>query len=113
MQQYAFSDIFSDPDSRYGQVKDFVTMDANVNFKWGDRIILHVNVPEMLLDAEFQDAQLRRRLSAAPRVTLEKAVGLLREHPIMHLDSLCPCDPKNLVELVIHCCFDPPRGEQL
>ena len=90
-----------------------MTMDANVNFKWGDRIILHVNVPAMLLDSKFQDAQLRRRLLAARKVTLEKTVGLLREHPIMHLDSLCPCDTKNLVELVIHCCFDPPRGEQL
>jgi hypothetical protein len=54
MQTYAFSDW------SYCQVKDFVTKDAKENFKWGDRIVLHVNVPEMLLDAEFQDAQLRR-----------------------------------------------------
>ena len=107
MQIYAFSDW------TYGQIEDFVTKDAKENFKWGDRVILHVNVPEMLLDAEYQDAQLRRWLIVARRVSFEKAVGLLRENPIMHLDSLCPCDPKNLVDLVIHCCFDPPRGEQL
>ena len=47
MQTYAFSDW------SYGQVKDFVTKDAKENFKWGDRIVLHVNVPEMLLDAEY------------------------------------------------------------
>ena len=80
--------------------------DVNVNFRNGDRIVLHVNVSKMLLDEEFQDAQLRRRLLSVHRVSFEKTMGLLREHPIMHLDSLCPCDPKNLVELVIHCCFE-------
>ena len=73
--------------------------DVNVNFKTGDCIvrILHVNVSKMLLDEEFQDAQLRRQLLYVPRVSFEKTMGLLREHPIMHLDSLCPCDRKSLV----------------
>ena len=87
--------------------------DVKENFEMGDRIVLHVNVLEMLLDEGYQDAQLRRWILYFPRVSFEKTMGLLREHPIMYLDSLCPCDPKNLVELVIHCCFDPPRGEQL
>ena len=79
----------------------------------GDRIVLHVNVLEMLLDEGYQDAQLRRWILYFPRVSFEKTMGLLREHPIMHLDSLCPCDQRKKVKLVILCCFDPSRWEQL
>ena len=94
-------------------VEDFVAKDVKLNFKARHLIALHVNVHEMLLDEEYQDGQLRRWILSVPRVSFDKTVGLLREHPIMHLDSLCPCDRKSLVELVIHCCFDPPRGEQM
>ena len=79
----------------------------------GDRIVLHVNVSKMLLDEESQDTQLLKRTLSVFRVGFEKTIDLLREHHFIYLDSLDFCDRDKLVKLVIHCCFDPPRWEQL
>ena len=79
----------------------------------GDRIVLHVNVSKMLLDEESHDARVLKQVLSSHRISLEKAMSVLREHPIMYLDSLDLSGRSKQVKLVIRCCFDPPRWEQL
>ena len=79
----------------------------------GDRIVLHLNIPKMLLDKESPDYLLLRNMLSIHKVSYEKTMDLLREHHIMYLDSLCLCDQRKEVKLVIHCWFDPSRWEQL
>ena len=91
-------------------VEDFVVKDV---IDTGDRIVLHLNVFKMLLDEESQDAQVLRQMLSFNKVSFEKTLGVLREHHFMYMDSLCPCDQRKKVKLVILCCFDPSRWEQL
>ena len=57
--------------------------------------------------------QLLRQMLSVNKVSFEKTLDILREHHFMYLDSLCPCDQRKQVKLVIRCCFDPTRWEQL
>ena len=67
----------------------------------------------MLLDEESQNMQLLKKMLSVHKVSFEKTMDLLREHHIMYFDSLCLCDQRKEVKLVIHCWLDPSRWEQL
>jgi hypothetical protein len=62
-----------------------VTKDVNDT---GDRIVLHLNIPKMLLDKESPDYLLLRNMLSIHKVSFEKTMDLLREHHIMFFGEI-------------------------